>query len=95
MGNKIEILPWSEGLLKGFLVIFPNNMVEKQVDGVWKKVFVYLMEHGYTPKQTGVERRDGVYCFQVIVKEERPGLLEDLKQAIEQAIVITKKGRKQ
>jgi hypothetical protein len=86
--RRIEILPHPNDAY-GFLVVFPfikRKNVKEEVDEIRKMVMVDLLERKYLPKPTEVEKRDGLYCFLVAVKESRSELLEDLKQALNRAL---------
>jgi len=83
MKTRIEILPYPDG----FLVILSFNTkkgTKKKADEIRKAVMSDLIVRGHVIKTSEVEwnKCEGVYYFKVVPREERPQLLEDLKQAL-------------
>ena len=94
---KIEILP-SPKSTKAFSILVIHKRgesVKREAKEIQRSVMTYLIEHGYTPKQTQVESvKDkigiGAYSFDLVIKEEEEG--SRLCAAIKQALELKKGG---
>jgi len=81
MKKRIEILPYPNGFLVA-LFFDSDKGARKEADKIRESVTADLLTRGHLPRPNDVECKGGGYCFEVAVKDERPELLDDVKQAL-------------
>lgn len=81
MKKRIEVLPYPNGFLVALFFSGTKN-AQKEADKIRESVMADLSAAGYVPKPNDVQWKGGGYCFEVAVKDEKPELLEDLKQSL-------------